>query len=333
MTAMRRRVWIGAAAGAVALLCVAAVALLARGWLAYRRAEAGLNGARAELERLYARNPFPSEENVKEEQRKEAALRRELAGLLARLAEGQTPEIEQSPARFMAQFWDTRQSLLNAARERGVSVPEDMAFGFGRYMTGNLPNSPDVMRLTQQLTIMQALVSSLFEARISALTGVGREEFEGEAAPETAAPVERRRGAAAGVAATSASALNTRNPQAGLIEGDALYGVWRFKIEFTGREAALLEALNRMAEHRLFVVVKTLRLDSSERGLDVGAEGGRAGGRDEAKTAAASADGSVARDERILTGRDLPLSARVELEVYQFRKSPPGQEDLLEEGA
>jgi hypothetical protein len=236
----------------------------------------------------------------------------------------------------MAQFWDTRKELLDRAKTAGVSVPEGFAFGFGRHMPGNLPATPDVPRLTQQLRLVQALCETLYQARISELRGIGREEFETGVggAEEGSAPAgrarERRRPDA------TAALANVPNPQAGLIPDRELFGRWHFVLHFTAKEAALRDVLNRLARGSLVIVVTRLELAGEEfkpvQGTSrVPAAAPKSAGRDAGRSAERPAASEPAaeetpqilpRDLRLACGREGPMLVKLELDVYQFRHAP-----------
>jgi len=320
----------------IVLMLIGAGALLVRGFMEFYQAETRLGAKKAELEALYTRNPFPSAGNLEVERGNLAGLDEQLADLLKEMGRGQIQSEEQSPPKFMAQFWGTHKNMMNRARERGVKVPESFDFGFGKHMSGSLPAPQDVARLTQQLRIVQKLCGVLFESGISEMEGVGRDEFEvdakvgsGDAAPQ---PRRSRRGGAETVA------LNTYDSSAGLIPEGSLTGRWRFVFKFTAKEGALLAVLNRLAQEPLFVVVSDLEVegDSGIKSLSVesAAKAGSAKGESAAgDAAAAAAAANVPRDLRIVCGRDTPLKARLALEVYQFQVPRPAQAAKPGEGA
>jgi hypothetical protein len=321
----RRNILIVALFVIIGLMFIAAGALVYRGFVDFYRVESEEQAKQAELERLYERNPFPSEANLSVERKNLDTLAEELANLLTVMGQGQIESVNQSPPKFMAQFWDARRELKAKAKDMGVTFAggDDFDFGFGRHLAGNLPAPQDVPRLTQQLKITQALCEVLYGARISELRGIGREEFEVEAVSGAGAkPVAT---GSRGRAVAAAVSLNTVSATAGLIPDGKLYGNWHFVLVFTAKESALIGVLNGLARSPVFSVVTRLDIDSNDTLFDRSGEGSRAARRAGAETAAAKPvevvkEVSVPRDQRVVCGRESPLTVRLELDVFQFVK-------------
>lgn len=329
----RRKILIVTLFAIIGLMFLTAGFLVFRGYLALYRTGAELESKRAELDRLYGRDPFPSEMNVKVERSNLEVLNEEMSGLLEAMGRGQIESVNQSPPKFMAQFWDARTELKTRAKELGVGLAggDEFDFGFSRHMQGNLPAPQDVPRLTQQLRIVQALCGVLYEARIAELKGIGREEFEvdavGSAAakPATPAPPPARRPAGGQVS------LNVVEADAGLIPEGRQFGVWHFVIVFTAREAALINVLNGLAKNPVFTVVTRLGVVGDDKLFQRAVEAAaraekRSGTEPTAKPAepAKEATPVLPRDERVACGRSAtPLTVRMELDVFQFVKVQP----------
>lgn len=319
----RRKLWMIVLVVVIILMIAGAGMLLIQGFAAFYQVEKRLTGKKAELEALYNRNPFPSEANLQTERRNLQTLDQQIGDLMTEMGRGQVQSIEQSPPKFIAQFWAVRKALQDKARERGVAVAETFDYGFGRHMSGSLPAPQDVARLTQQLTVVQQLCDALFDAGVLELNAVGREEFEtgDKAAREAERDVRPR---SRRPAAETAS-INTQEASAGVIPEGAMYGHWHFLFKFTAREGALLAALNRLAKEPLFVVVSSLEVkgDDSIKSINTDAAGREARGGAEAAEPAAAAS----RGLKIVCGRDVPLQVSMGVDVYQFKAgnaSKPG---------
>lgn len=327
-----------AAAVLFALGFLAVAVLLVRGFMDFNRVESALNTTKGQLEYLFARNPFPSEKNLETERANLTEAHRELGDLLATMSRGQVATVEQSPAKFVAQFWEIRKALLAKTEETGISVAGKKEFGFGfeRLMGGQLPAAKDVARLTQQLRIVQGLCGVLYDAGISELRGIGREEFEEEAVAggasrpaEESAP-RRRSGRGESVAAAG---LNSINAMAGVVPEGEMFGKWRFVLTFAAREGALLKVLDGMAANPLFSVVAKVELVGDSNVVTQSGETAvKAGdGEEPAAGGAAKASGAgAAHERRVVAGRDIPLTVRMEVDVYQFAK--PVQEPAAAAG-
>lgn len=339
----RRKLIIVLVSVVLGILFVVACVLLALGFKEFRKEEGRLDASRAELQRLYGHDPFPSVHNVRTERANLADMEEQLANLFATLKSGQIESVEQSPPKFSAEFWETRKQLYEKARKDGVisgGGPKDsFGFGFERYMQGAMPLPQDVPRLTQQLQIVETLCKSLFNARITELSGIGREEFEGEtsgggaaAQPEPTAGGRTRRGPK--VTAVSAS-LNTVNRAAGIIPSDRSYTAWHFVFRFTAKEKALLDVLNGFARAPVFIVVTDMTLSSPEQGLARQSEAGaettpaRRGGS-AMKAPEAPAEGGRTT---IVCGHDLPLTVAMGIDVFQFAAPSASSPGSSGEGA
>ncbi len=333
----RRNILIMVLAVIIVLMFLAAGALVYREYTAFRQVETGLQSKFNELKGLYQRDPFPSEANLAVERKNLEVLGEELADLLSVMGRGQIDSFNQSPPKFMEQFWEARRDLKAKAKEMGVGLAggDDFDFGFGRHMPGNLPAPQDVPRLTQQLKITQVLCGVLYNARISELQGLGREEFEVDAVGGSVAKPVATRGR--GRVEAASMSLNVVNSNAGKIPEDQLFGNWHFVLQFTARESALVSVLNGLARSPVFAVVTRIEVAGEDRLFERVNEEGRAtrkgGGETVAKPAEAVAVASVPRDQRVVCGREVPLKVRMELNVFQFVKMQIAATDEPAKGA
>lgn len=324
----RRKMLMVALAVLFAVLFVAAAALLVLGFMSFHRAETALRASKGQLEFLYGRKPFPSDKNLKVESANLDTLKKELNKLAAAMSRGQAETVEQSPAKFVSQFWEVRKTLQAKARESGVKVADTFDFGFGRHMQGTLPAAKDVGRLTQQLRIMETLCGVLYNARITELRGIGREEFEEEAvAGGVARPADdgaggRSRGRRAEPAGPTA--LNSVNTDTGTIPEGQLFGKWHFVMTFTAREGALIQMLDGLSRSPLFVVVTRVDLTGDgnvvPEGKDMAPKVRGAMAKVDEDKSAKVVQSELSRDLRIVCGRDTPVSVKMEIDVCQFTK-------------
>ncbi len=310
------------------ILFIAAAGLLVLGFMAFYRAESALSASKGQLEFLYSRNPFPSDQNLKIERTNLDVLRSELNKLAADLSRGQAEVVDQSPAKFVTQFWEIRKALLAKARDAGVKVVDTFDFGFGRHMQGTLPAAKDVARLTQQLRIVETLCGVFYGARITELRGIGREEFEEDAAAGAAArpadEVPGGRGRVRRSEPAGPTSLNSVNSETGVVPEGQLFGKWHFVLSFSARESALIQALDGLSRSPLFVAVTRIELTGDSnvivQGADAAAKARDAQGEAEGAQAAKPVQSTLSRDLRIVCGRDIPVSVKMEVDVYQFAK-------------
>jgi stress-induced morphogen len=323
----RKKMWLAAGAALAVILLAGALLLLYRTWNDWRRTGAQLDASQRELRRLFGMNPFPSQRNIDSEKKNLAALRTELAKLQKALREGEIKPVPQSPSAFNAQFWSVQKDLLAEAKARNVMVPDNYSFGFQRHMEGVFADHQDVPRLTQQLLMVQELCRLLYNAKITELKSIVRQEFEG-----------------GDVAAPARGAANADNPvvkDAGLIPEGRLSGQLHFTFRFTARSSALREALNQIARHRMIMAVTRCEIA----GEDWHALAPRAATPEKKeKTTAAprpiakilgrttpapeaapeKPEGPLPRDQRMVCGREVLLDVILDLDVYNFRPEETG---------
>jgi len=327
----RRKLIIIFVACILALLLVGAATLMVRGFIQLQEVDTSLQNASETLTSLYVQNPFPSSGNLKLERENLKNIGEELQSLQLAMAEGQVEPVAQSPAKCITQFWETRNSLLTRAGN-ATKVDKAFDFGFGRHMKGDLPSIQDVPRIIQQLKIVETLCGILYASKISTLTGFVRQEFESDAALGVASG---KPPSATGPVKTGADIMvkNTVDPAAGLIPAGQLYGRWRFVLQFTAHESALMKVLNGFSSSPVFIVVTRMEIKGDEKVFD----------RKEAEAVAAKSaeitDGASIkevvkpRDARVVCGRDALLNVKLELEVYQFAKPQINEPARKLEGA
>lgn len=325
----RRKLLIIIVAGILALLLVGAATVMVRGFLQLQEVDQNLQNASETLTTLYSQNPFPSGGNLRLERENIKSIGEELTGLQLAMGAGQVEPVAQSPAKCITQFWETRNSLL-ARAGTAIKVDKGFDFGFGRHMKGDLPSIQDVPRITQQLKIVETLCDILYAAKISSLTGISRQEFESDAAlavaPGKPGPVPVKAG-------NEMVVKNVVDAMAGIVPLGQLYGRWRFAVQFTARENALLNVLNGLARSPVFIVVSRMEVKGDEKVFD----------RKEAEAVAAKSaenpegkdvkDALKPRDARVVCGRDALVNVKLELDVYQFAKPQESELAGKREGA
>ncbi|NCC51973.1 MAG: hypothetical protein EOM20_12265 [Spartobacteria bacterium] len=305
--------------GAITLVLVVLVLLLLfRFSSEYRKVSQTLKARLATLENLKKRDPFPSKENVMLAADNRGQLESKFSELQSILARGQIqPEVIQAasfPPRLEGIVKDLRKQAVIAK----VELPEGFAFGFDRYLRGELPNQSDVERLLIQVKMVQNVARMLFDARISALEKVNRELFdEKEEAPAEAAEsrVSRRR------RMTPTSTAKSTDQMSRVQKDEALYTSEPFSILFTAKEAALWEILNLMDSSSMFTVV--VNIDATSEIPEVTKEEGIKGIQDQLSNKNKPAERGMRRrpldhEERVVSGRE-ELTVKLDFDVYRFK--------------
>jgi len=315
-------------------LCIlmgVAAFLLCKGISQFSATGNQFKGMVVSLRRYYNMDPFPSAENISKEQENVEELERWFDELMRLLRKGQVGPGEKSASKFMSLLSDTKNNLVALGKLRGTALPEDFAFGFDRYSaSGVLPAPPDVPRLTQQLIIIEKLCRVFFDEKATEITAIKRDQFDDAMAPGSLGTEERGAG--------RRPVRYRRRPQevrtaaikkAGLIGKGDLFGKLHFAFEFTGKEYSILNVLNRLAAHEMFVVVTSLAFEKRVPDVvtdDVGDDKGRT--HSEKADIAEQQNGS-SRRERMMCGRELeePMNVKLELDVYRFKEAPSNNND------
>ena len=213
-----------------------------------------------QLQRLTTRNPFPSSGNVQAMEKQLGIYREYLDGLKAEMKKGQRAAEPVTRDRFRQLLEETLRQLGNDAREKGVTLPANFAFGFQRYAEGVLPTEEEMGRLVDQLYSMKTLCEILYGAGINELVAVERTTFEKDA---QAAPVEEEYGrrSARGRAEPAAAAPSVE------LEADplGLYTREHYVLTYKAQDAANWRVLDRLAKGAPFVVVTSAEIVNSAR--------------------------------------------------------------------
>ncbi|NQU39303.1 MAG: hypothetical protein HQ523_05065, partial [Lentisphaerae bacterium] len=317
----------------LALVFAISAFLLFRGISQFSKEEKTLKRSVATLRNYYARNPFPSKENVEREKANGVDLQRWLGELSESLREGQVEPIQITPSIFKGLFSQKRDQLKILAKDHKVTVPDGFAFGFERYSAGGaLPAPSDVPRLAQQLMIADQLCRVLFESGASAVTQLRREEFDSAGVAEVGQvgrPNRPNRSSRArpSVARAASSIVNrpwTVTGDAGELKGSDLSARLRFGLTFEAREEALMKVLNQLAAHEMFVVVTLLQIEKES---DDVVEPQSALGTVAEDNVMAGGSKHPPRSQRLMSGIALeqPMSVSMEVDVYRFAELTSGK--------
>lgn len=306
------------AASVVAVLVLGGlVFLLYRGLSKSSAAAVSLDNARGRLENYYERDPFPSHTNVLVEKSNVERMKEWREDLLKRLSEGCLEVPGKTPAQFQSFLTSETRALVDAARRNGVKVPAGFSFGFTRYADGKLlPEARDDLptRLAEQLVHVEHVCRILFDAHISELTMVSRDEYPiekgdaygstvyspGPSGPKPIGPQPLRLARQTGAAGVPAAAK----------QSSAEYRKLHFTFEFRATEKVIVDVLNRLARDPVFIVVNSVDLDTIP-DLQLGVSPSR-------KEDVTNVVGRAV--SRVVCGPDMvePMQAKVELDVYRF---------------
>jgi len=314
-TMKRKQIIVVAVSAGVALFCAWSVWRLVREMTDAAAAEQQRNAARSQLEGMFQLKPFPSEANRKRAMDDSAKMKAWIDSLGALLVDAQAPT-SLSPQLFMQNLWEKMNELAQLPSGGGARLaPDDFAFGFDRYRRvadGRAPEPEDVPRLSLQLKMIDRICRELSAAGVLSLTSIQRDQFEVRGAkpaddlPDTGRGRPGRRPQKTAVPAPSKGAVP--------VERSVRH---RFTFEFTARQNAVCEVLNRLAAMELFVVVSDVAIRKSADDLKmapvaVAADG--AGGKETPRS------NTLDAMQRVVAGPliDPPLNVRIDLDVHVF---------------
>ena len=284
-----------------------------------------LTTAQNQLQRLTSRNPFPSAANVQAMGQQLETYREYLDGLKAEMRKGQRVAEPVTRDRFRQLLEDTLRQLGNGARDKGVLLPANFAFGFQRYAEGVLPAEEEMGRLVDQLYSVKTLCEILYAAGINELVAVERTAFEKDV---QAAPVEEEYGrrSARGRAEAPVAAPSVA------LEKDplGLYTREHYVLTYKAQDAANWRVLDRLAKGAPFVVVTQVEIVNAARPavLAPKTEAAAPAAPQATSTAGWQAPGSMApvgapeaevlpRELRVVAGQEWP-TVRLEVDFYRF---------------
>jgi len=291
----------------------------------YEGVNADLRASQQRLDSLYARDPFPSEENVLLVQTNLGVLQVYFDKFYGELKTGQVEPAKMEPAEFPLLLGKTMERLRSRAAGVGVALPGRFAFGFEHYAVGALPNAGDVPRLVIQVKTVEEICNILFNAKVSEMVSVNRQVFEAGVVPSGEDGWgEGRRGRRRGPEQVPQEEAGQKAQE--YIDPSGLFSREHYVITFKGKDSAVMDVLNRFARSKMFVVVSRVEV-ANEVPLPKAGQAAAAAvpaARPGAGTATAGVVAPVqpkgespTHEERIVAGREL-VKATLELDVYRF---------------
>ena len=283
-----------------------------------------LTMAQSKLHRLTSRPVFPSPDNVQAMGHQLEIYKEYRDGLSKDMRKGQRPDPAVDRDGFRRMLEEGLRQLFNDARNKGVAITLNMAFGVQRYIEGNPPADEEIPRLVDQFRTIAALCNILYDAGIGELTGVERAVFEKDSM--VAAPEEdtgrMRRGRSEPVAVAASTEL--------VADPDGLFTKEHYVLSFRAQDAAIWKALDRLSKGNPFAVVTKVEISNPARPAILLPKAA-AEKSEEPKPVAVGAwvaPGSATprpteettilpRELRVVAGREMS-NVRLEVDVYRF---------------
>ena len=287
----------------------------------YEGVNTDLRALQQRLDTLYARNPYPSEENVLLTQTNLGVLQAYFDGFYGELKTGQIEPVKMEPAEFPLLLGKTMERLRANAGEVGVALPARFAFGFEHYAVGALPNAVDVPRLVIQVKTVEELCKILFSSKISEMVSVSRQVFEAGVVPSGGDEWgEGRRGGRRRGSEPEAPEGSESAQAKEYVDPSGLFSREHYVVTFKGKDSAIMDVLNRFARSKMFVVtsrmdmVNEVPIPKAQAVVAVAAKPGPGGA---AMPSAGPKAEVPAHEDRIVAGRE-SVKATLELDVYRF---------------
>ena len=253
----------------------------------------------AELNRLQALTPFPSEVNLKKMKTQADDYATELNKLKEDLKTRVLPMVPMAPNEFQARLRQAITSLNEKAKANKVKLPENFFLGFEEF-SATLPDTAAAPLLGQQLAQAEMLVGILIDARVDAVTVFRRVPSTEQAsvAPATSSPTATRKPASVAAAP--------------LMERCVI------DVSFSSPPGAARRVLNQIAAvNQQFYIVRTLHI-LNEKDKGPAREGTAAAGGAPSTPASATGAASNTALSFIVGNERLQTSALIEMVRFAF---------------
>ncbi len=340
-----------AASVAVLVLLVFAGYKLYVGVSAFAEAEKNLQSSLLRLNRYYAGNPFPSQENIGKESANLKTLDDWFVTLVEGIRNGQLQEShERRPSKFIDTLTEKRNEIKALAGNvrPAVLLAADFAVGFKKYNSGDLPDPKYVPRLTQQLTVMDSVCRIMIESGVREIFAMQRENIEatsgrgvarGRSGGSSGRSARRPRPEDGATVRSSVFADDMKaskaNPDAGIIAKGKLFTKFHFCYLIKADETSLVTLLNSLSESPMFLVVTKVSVQKDKNDIvlpekeeEGEASGGLTGGALLASMLRRPSDDAGERESEVAP--DVPAAPKVDLSREQKVVSGPAFEKLLD---
>lgn len=268
-------------------------------------------------------NPFPVPPNVEKKQDNVKKLETWYDQLTGDLRKGEVGAVEGSPSKFMSLLIKIQNVLMAKAEKADIKLAgsDDFPFGFGEYLaeSSSLPEKPAVPNLSRELVVVYEVSKALMDAKVTSIDDIRRGD----------APVKRRRPRPGpnrpgkqkpGIPKPDEDSVDEEDP-----ENRPLCTRTKFTFVFTCKERALLQVLNAVSEHKMYMEISSVELERTAPDViepvkvdKPTSEGGAAVAS--ASPASSLFTGPQARpDARIVSGPGLEAPMRVTLEIHVYR--------------
>lgn len=285
----------------------AGVALfLAGAWFAWdasgREAAAKemLAGETSRIQSLGRRQPPPTPEGLRQAKAELEEYKKESALLATSLAAKEEPLEETSPETFQDKIRKAADALAAKAAANTVSLPEPFLLGFEKFQS-QLPPPDQTASLYREFKVVDRLLNSILGPGIEKIDLLERGRTAAENAPQPAEP-QSKQDAPQGKPAPPAMSVHP------------------LRLAFTGKQEAVLGAINLVPADSQFLVIRSLVLENTAPAPPPrNAEGAPA--PPQAPAAPAAPGKSPEKKLEVLLGRE-SVKATLDLELLDFPAPP-----------
>jgi hypothetical protein len=274
-----------------------------------------------EITRYYEKsNPFPVPPNVERKQENAEKLETWYSQLTDELRKGEVGAVEGSPSKFMSLLTKTRNVLVAKAKKSDIKLAgsDEFAFGFGEYLAekSNLPDKPAVPDLSRDLVVIYEISKALMEAKATSIEDIRR----GDPPAKRKRPKPGSRPRPKPGKPKPGELTDTEKP-----EKLSLYTKRKFTFVFTCRERALLQVLNAVSKHKMYMEISSVELKRTAPDVVEPAKVEKlsseetAAGVSAAPTASLLTGPQARPDARIVSGPGVETPMRVSLEIHVYR--------------
>jgi hypothetical protein len=280
--------------------------LLVSSYGSYSEVSSQYDTQAAELARLQALQPFPNQANLDATQQRKDEYQAKLNDLLKSLSERTVEPVDNvSPNGFQDMLRDTVSRLTEAARERGVTLPENFYLGFDAYQSG-LPRGEAAAPLARQLKAVEFIVGQLIDKSVTEIKAIERPPLPEE-------------GGASASRETSKRGTQQEPERPSVVEKSIV------NVSFRTQPSQLRRVMNALSDAQTLVIVRTLQVKN-----DKPVSPSRSEDPFSAPVDALSPDGSAAPVENrmslVFGDEKLDVSLRVEIVNFSRAEIAPAEQ-------
>jgi hypothetical protein len=290
--------------------------LLYSGYSHYSEVATNYDDAVLKLRKLQNRIPFPSAENNEKYKEFTKQYQAEYDKLVQKVGSMQKSVQDMSPQAFQDLLRASVSQVEAAAKENGVTLPQNFYLGFDQYQ-GTLPADSAAGPLARELAAIRVVVDDLIMLKSKEILGIKRNLLPQEGSSEASESAPPRNGP---------GGRSPRNGERGA--GGSPVVATPFEIAFVADQSVVRSALNYIVNSDQFFIIRDLNVQNSAlegpkkvEEAQPGAAAAPAADPSAAPAADASAPAQPEHTLRVLVGRE-KLTVALRIEMITFNNLP-----------